>query len=1129
MRNYYSKMKIYKIIILLIICHHSVCAQVVNQPMPPEISSLAKYSEIPVGNYTGVPNVSVPVYEIKVRDLSIPISLSYHASGIKVEEEAGWTGLGWSLNAEGSISRQIRGKDDFRSDGWNNLRTQMADIVPNNNFPYIHENLGPCLSPSDFVFPWNGTNRDYGPFGNTYFSSENDFQPDIYFFYIGGKSGKFFYDKDGNIQFIEQQKMKVEYTLNTSGFLSEWIVTTDDGYKYYFGSVQNSFVTPTSWYVTKVVTPKGETASFEYDMDGQIYGVPQYSCWRHEAGLQLSSAEYFDIQPGIFSTHYLKRIKFSTGSVQFISSSKRRDLENGKKLDKIIVWQNTSPTDSVSVKELGFQYSYFCSNNAANSSYWQGQDYFKQLYPTAYTDTFKIRNTYRLKLLSFGEKLANPYVFEYDNRLLPEKTSYSRDHWGYYNGQWNTTLLPNLNYKFSACNSLIHIYTFDNSGNREADSITNLAASSILTKITYPTGGYTAFQYEPNQYNNWVRLEKNNFSFPSNNTQLFFGDVDINGNNITPSANALFSFSSEEKMTKVTIGITFRWAKGGEQVCLMKDGQVIYTFENLPKSDQVNALSKTLDLSSGIYTLVPYYISSHTFLVPYASATTFKTSTGNGFGGGVRIKKNIDFDPLLNVAKTRNFKYGNGLLMSRPKYFTSRCRELRYSKNVDPASTFGCESWTLSDPELRRASYSNLPLSNSAQGGYVGYDTVSIAYSSGSLINGASTFIYHNMEDIQFSPEYTNINIPTYSDCLNGCLLEQTDYDKDTKPVKHTENVFTKRNLKIQLGLLSEKSIESLLFTDGCNGWSPCSRAVGDPSSGNEYTFHLYFYPNASQWITLDSKEETIYQPGTPVTTTTNYYYDNPLHYQLTRTKTVTSKNETVVSQTKYPEDYSTSTGYIQDLKNSFMHSLPLEKINYKFSGTDSLVTGAQKFTYKTGGQGLVDDIYRFAPQNGQPVSYQNYQNYYIPDTKVDNYANNNPVQFHKSDNMNTSYIWGYANTLPIVKGDNIDYSTLQTAYTSALSSAGISDFSEIMYPYANNSQSTKLKNFCTALYGNATLASAQLTVFTYAPLSGMTSMTDQRGITAYYVYDTFGRLQLVKDATGNIRQAYEYYYKKQK
>lgn len=209
------------------------------------------------------------------------------------------------------------------------------------------------------------------------------------------------------------------------------------------------------------------------------------------------------------------------------------------------------------------------------------------------------------------------------------------------------------------------------------------------------------------------------------------------------------------------------------------------------------------------------------------------------------------------------------------------------------------------------------------------------------------------------------------------------------------------------------------------------------------------------------------------------------------------------------------------------MHSLPLEKINYKYSGTARLVTGAQKFTYKTGGQGLVDDIYRFASPNGQQVSYQNYQNYYIPDTKVDNYANNNPVQFHKSDNMNTSYIWGYGNTLPIVKGDNIDYSTLQTAYTSALSSAGISNFSEIMYPYANNSQSTKLKNFCTALYGNATLASAQLTVFTYAPLIGMTSKTDQRGITAYYVYDTFGRLQLVKDDTGFIRQAYEYYYKK--
>lgn len=29
---------------------------------PPEAASLAKYGEIPVGHYTGVPDISIPVY-----------------------------------------------------------------------------------------------------------------------------------------------------------------------------------------------------------------------------------------------------------------------------------------------------------------------------------------------------------------------------------------------------------------------------------------------------------------------------------------------------------------------------------------------------------------------------------------------------------------------------------------------------------------------------------------------------------------------------------------------------------------------------------------------------------------------------------------------------------------------------------------------------------------------------------------------------------------------------------------------------------------------------------------------------------------------------------------------------------
>jgi YD repeat-containing protein len=53
----------------------------------------------------------------------------------------------------------------------------------------------------------------------------------------------------------------------------------------------------------------------------------------------------------------------------------------------------------------------------------------------------------------------------------------------------------------------------------------------------------------------------------------------------------------------------------------------------------------------------------------------------------------------------------------------------------------------------------------------------------------------------------------------------------------------------------------------------------------------------------------------------------------------------------------------------------------------------------------------------------------------------------------------------------------------------------------------------------------AQMITYTYDPLKGMTSSTDERGITTYYEYDSFGRLEAVKDQERNIIKSYKYNY----
>jgi len=81
-------------------------------PLSPNAASIAKYGEVPVGYFTGVPNIGIPIYTVSSGELSLPLSLSYHAGGHKVETTASWTGLGWSLGSIPSISRTVRGIPD---------------------------------------------------------------------------------------------------------------------------------------------------------------------------------------------------------------------------------------------------------------------------------------------------------------------------------------------------------------------------------------------------------------------------------------------------------------------------------------------------------------------------------------------------------------------------------------------------------------------------------------------------------------------------------------------------------------------------------------------------------------------------------------------------------------------------------------------------------------------------------------------------------------------------------------------------------------------------------------------------------------------------------------------------------
>jgi len=80
-------------------------------PTQPEVSSFEPVGTTDMVNlFSGDFTYNIPLFELPGPNGGYPFNLSYH-SGIGMDQEASWVGLGWSLNP-GAITRQMRGLPD---------------------------------------------------------------------------------------------------------------------------------------------------------------------------------------------------------------------------------------------------------------------------------------------------------------------------------------------------------------------------------------------------------------------------------------------------------------------------------------------------------------------------------------------------------------------------------------------------------------------------------------------------------------------------------------------------------------------------------------------------------------------------------------------------------------------------------------------------------------------------------------------------------------------------------------------------------------------------------------------------------------------------------------------------------
>ncbi len=756
--------------------------QIKDVVMPsPNAASLGKYGDIPVSYNTGVPNIGIPIYTVQDGPLSIPISLSYHAGGVKVGEPASWVGLGWSLQAGGMISRTIQGLADESINGYLNTGYNLN--------VYGYSNPTNPISPYELA------------------TGAKDGEPDIFSFSVGGYSGKFFFDVTGSPNAfsgtavtIPKQDVIIQYFLSNNGTnrtygansLYKFVITTPDGIIYEFGDngdgspaleyTQNdvSWNTANGWYLKKIKTPDlASSIKFSYVEEE----FQQYS--RKSGGSTLGTAangnpNYFNDYMN-FKSWRLNTITTlsSSDTVTFVpSSTNRQDVTNNVVGKEAKALSSINIQNGIYCRKFVLSQDYFKDNSANNFSVVNGNIPGKE-------------GDFRLRLNSVQEKscdndivATNPaYSFNYYGQTgninyLPNRYSGSVDHWGYNNGA-NTNPKSGFNIPYTRLSYLkppnnTPIDAITGISNRETNE-DSMRLGTIQT-VTYPTGASTTFEFEANTY--WDTEGVKTLT-DVGNLSHFWNDGNCGQNNT--STNTLLKTFTTTELTNMYYKIEHRKATlystsscsdyaptyqvkvfiGSTSTSVYSSSSVLSASTTILSGDGTPTTVYQIGITTGkLSDLIPNLQANTTYRFEIvgtncaANLTLQQESTiANGSNkkvGGLRIKKITSYDgtnTTNNVVKTYDYSSDNttqssGVLYSKPKY------GVIYDGTL---TAFGNNNAPLSQDYRFHmfTDYSIVPL-GSFEGATVGYATVK-EYSS----NNAYTkyqFFEEPIQDYSVTP-----------------------------------------------------------------------------------------------------------------------------------------------------------------------------------------------------------------------------------------------------------------------------------------------------------------------------------------------------------------------------------------
>ena len=1037
-------------------------------PVSPEAASLGKYGDLPVNLSTGRINYTIPLFTIREGNYELPIYLSYNYSGLLSEEDPGIAGLGWTLHAGGAIVRQLRGIPDETS-----------------GIGYVGGNIG-----KDYVVPFiKETISDIdkrtliveGDLGNM------DTQPDKFIINAGKISGNFSFNELGSAIFSPNQNYSVQFNETSNDFS----IIDDFGNLYEFRRKENtslesisnnesaSFIDyVSSWGLTKIIPQnRQEPITFSYK-NGASYQKRGYSESKltplaNTVGSSFCSNQNLFVRTSLSltdipSTRQLSSIKFSQGVIEFdIKEVPHNSLSKNKNyLNKIII---KNKHDKI-LYSYEFKYDNLLSN-------------FKLL-----NEIIK-KNSNAIAIPFFKMNYKSPPPTTIDYR--------SQDNLGFYNQKINQNLIE---------------------GNR--NSSFNGSSRGALTKITYPTGGFTEISYESN------RVPKGTFNtciLPKTNTQkqinlyeagydqpitksiTFKEDQDII---VKLSTRAYSNSPSEEPENEATI-VEATASITGDITCKFNED---CGFMDCRKSI-MTIMENGIQLNGGNKEVnAVFSVKANTTLVLSAKL--------EGYGTGLAYVSVSYYDPDLpeEQSTSKDYVEVGGVRVAQTKDCSQNndCINKKYSYINEDGSTSGI---ALFKPVYKnnityigaggqclfsqKTSNSRIPLS-SFQGAPVFYTRVEINYGDnleGGKVVNEFTYGINPLPLFPFAPFNTK-------DWKKGNLKKKEIYKKEGDSVflvSKIENEYTtvtpypnKDYLKYSSGFLAKRN--RFTYAEWTNGASA-------PLAGNpDFDYGIDYYYDRPEFYHLVQTKTTDYYDDKKTISINNYTYNAPTGL-LKDKNIVNSQGDIINTQTKYAHDLND-----QRLINEQRVATPLETITYK----NGIQLSHQKTVYSVNH----NNINSYLPSKvktlkGIPSPTNELETriiYHEYDTK------GNPLEVSKADGTHIVYIWGYQKSQPIAKIENATLADIPEATITDLQTKSDND--------SNATSETTLRTALNSLRSIPSLSNALVTTYTYNPLIGVTSITDPRGETVYYEYDTFNRLILIKDVQGNIIKEHKYNYK---